>query len=214
MKTKNAELNSIVYSLFQYSCTNFALMDSFGVTSLATSANIITSAYSKIENQAAFMPYAVAYQKRVDDLNAIVIFCEKRNRVLAMAILEKNKSKMTLWVDEEIRIQLAKRITRECYDRQITFMLNYTTKDVVKNLFNFAFCSCGRDDKLENAHAPDLTETDEVSSECPGVDVEIDVPNQDLFRLMQLAHEKDITLNQLVNQIIADSCKNYTLDND
>jgi hypothetical protein len=34
------------------------------------------------------------------------------------------------------------------------------------------------------------------------VDVELELPDDLLFELMKLAHEKDITLNQLVNDII------------
>ena len=35
-------------------------------------------------------------------------------------------------------------------------------------------------------------------------DVEIDIPNDVLFRLMLAAHERDITLNQMVEVILRD----------
>jgi len=35
-------------------------------------------------------------------------------------------------------------------------------------------------------------------------DVEIDLPDEVLFKLMTMAHEQDITLNQLVNNILRD----------
>jgi len=36
------------------------------------------------------------------------------------------------------------------------------------------------------------------------VDVEIDFEEDDLFYLMQKAHEKDITLNQLINDMLTE----------
>lgn len=33
-------------------------------------------------------------------------------------------------------------------------------------------------------------------------DVEIDLPEDQIFMLMKIAHERDITLNQLVNEIL------------
>lgn len=33
-------------------------------------------------------------------------------------------------------------------------------------------------------------------------EVEIDLPDDELFALMKMAHERDITLNQLVGQIL------------
>jgi hypothetical protein len=32
--------------------------------------------------------------------------------------------------------------------------------------------------------------------------IELDLDDQELFKLMQLAHEQDITLNQLINNIL------------
>jgi predicted HicB family RNase H-like nuclease len=33
-------------------------------------------------------------------------------------------------------------------------------------------------------------------------DLEIDMPKEELFRLMMIAHERDITLNQLIESIL------------
>ena len=36
-------------------------------------------------------------------------------------------------------------------------------------------------------------------------EVEIDLPEEQIFMLMKIAHERDITLNQLVNDILRDA---------
>ena len=40
-------------------------------------------------------------------------------------------------------------------------------------------------------------------------EVEIELPESDLLTLALLAHEKDITLNQLVNNVLRDSLKDF-----
>ena len=40
------------------------------------------------------------------------------------------------------------------------------------------------------------------------VNVDIDLNDEELFTLMKMAHERDITLNQLVNNILTDYFEN------
>lgn len=44
--------------------------------------------------------------------------------------------------------------------------------------------------------------------------VEIELDDAELFRLMQLAHEQDITLNQLINQILQRVVDSYQEQDD
>jgi hypothetical protein len=39
--------------------------------------------------------------------------------------------------------------------------------------------------------------------------LEIEIDNEVLFKLMLTAHEKDITLNELINNILSDYIKKY-----
>jgi len=41
------------------------------------------------------------------------------------------------------------------------------------------------------------------------IELEIELPESDLLTLALLAHEKDITLNQLVNNVLRDSLKDF-----
>ena len=47
--------------------------------------------------------------------------------------------------------------------------------------------------------------------------IELELEDDELFKLMQLAHDRDITLNQLVNQILEAAVQEYhktNLDDD
>lgn len=44
------------------------------------------------------------------------------------------------------------------------------------------------------------------------VSIPLDLPKEELFNLMQLAHKKDITLNELVEEALRDAIENFELD--
>jgi hypothetical protein len=50
-----------------------------------------------------------------------------------------------------------------------------------------------------------IGESEKKSEECQSV--EIDIPDEDLIKLALAAHDRDITLNQLCNNILATSLK-------
>jgi len=39
--------------------------------------------------------------------------------------------------------------------------------------------------------------------------IDIDLPEEKIFMLMKMAHEKDITLNQLINEILKDELNKF-----
>ena len=57
----------------------------------------------------------------------------------------------------------------------------------------------------------DLTATDELLDGSEIVELRLD--REELFQLMLYAHEQDITLNQLVEQILKDYIKEYKNEN-
>ena len=59
--------------------------------------------------------------------------------------------------------------------------------------------------------AIDLTATDEPLDGSEIVELRMD--REELFQLMLYAHEQDITLNQLVEQILKDHIKEYKNEN-
>lgn len=46
------------------------------------------------------------------------------------------------------------------------------------------------------------------------VSIDVDLPDDTLFALMKQAHEQDITLNQLIEQVLRDVIKSYEVKND
>ncbi len=58
-------------------------------------------------------------------------------------------------------------------------------------------------------------ELDPPKKDAPGHTVEIDIDDKHLFDLMFMAHENDVTLNQLIHQVLENQLKDneYTFEN-
>ena len=74
-----------------------------------------------------------------------------------------------------------------------------------EKMTNYAMDEIEREREDRNSFASvKIGEPKEATTE-----VEIELPESDLLTLTLLAHEKDITLNQLVNNVLKDSLKDF-----
>lgn len=112
---------------------------------------------------------------------------KNRNRVMLIDLYDIINSHHTVWAsDQATKPDLTGRVRWTLVDHE------YEILDCIQQ-------ASGRYD--QNKELCSHTET-----------IDIDLDQSELFELMLIAHKKDITLNQLVNSIVADACKNYKLD--
>jgi hypothetical protein len=106
----------------------------------------------------------------------------------------------------------------EMYDHNTDVMYKWFNLEYVE-AYNQEFVERGCDDFETNIKNVILTEESDILEKIyyavlgqeydKRVKIPIDLPDDEMFQLMKLAHEKDITLNQLIGNVIQQSIEKY-----
>lgn len=132
-----------------------------------------------------------------DGVSVGIIFDRRTQVVYQMTAHDYKRNKSYRWTHPDYR---------EAYKNEILEKLGSFEKDIAYDNVKFIDLETSNDMLQKSLAIVNHEEYDER------VSVPIELPDDELFFLMKLAHEKDITFNQLVEQAIQAAIENFEKD--